>query len=468
MSESSGSQRYCRNCGTEVRLGTQFCVSCGVRLHPEPDTSTSDTQELDPYVHRSSERKKQRPAPFDPSNHIRDRNRRQPSREINLDQIGKSAQRFYEEANNRYRNWSEAQTAERERKIRRSRLDRCVGFFERAYGGSQGFLDWWQAYATEENNEQPPISNLLRSAQNRAEMGLKRVRGMEESLSKLLQEDSFEEADRLLDEVRVGQENFDGEESLFPPLIAVHEKIKGLDGWANYRRDFERFVKNLEDLLGSPAIKTSPANRVRFPDPDKPQSPYQGVPSSFPPDPASQGEWRSAPSFSPSPGEPISEEGERVFERRMILLVVAGLVGVLIVMGLFVAAGALLLGGSTPGSSGPLSDVSPSSGVPRYEVVRVAPPAAPSYGIETAIVTLKTSADTRQDLDRIVDDFGSQTQRAGYDYFSVRLCRPRQFGVAGDPKDKCNTATATAVVSYSSDGYRATGVREGNYRVTFQ
>lgn len=424
-------------------------------------------QELGPYVHKSSEGEKRGPASFDPSSHIRDRNSSQPSREINLDQIGKSAQRFYEEASNRYRNWSEAQTAERERKTRRSRFDRYVGFFERAYGGSQDSLDWWQAYATEEaNNEQPPISDLLRSARDRAETGLKRVRGMEESLSKLLQRDEFEKADRLLDEVRAGQENFDGEESVFPPLVAVHERIKRLEGWANYRLDLERFVKNLEDLLGSPAVKTSPANRVRFPDPDKPHAPYQGVPRSFVPDPASQGEWRSTPSFSPSTGEPFSEEGERVFERRAVLLVIAGLVGVVIVFGLFAVAGAFLLGGSNSGGSGPLGDVRPSSGVPRYEVVRVAPPAASSYGVETAIVTLKTNADSRQELERVVDDFGSQTRREGYDYFSVRLCSPRQFGVSGDPSDKCNRATATAVVSYSSDGYRATGVRAGSYTVS--
>lgn len=29
MSEDSGSQRYCRNCGTEIRSDIRFCVSCG-------------------------------------------------------------------------------------------------------------------------------------------------------------------------------------------------------------------------------------------------------------------------------------------------------------------------------------------------------------------------------------------------------------------------------------------------------
>ncbi len=32
MSEGSGSQRYCGNCGAEVRSGTSFCVSCGQQV----------------------------------------------------------------------------------------------------------------------------------------------------------------------------------------------------------------------------------------------------------------------------------------------------------------------------------------------------------------------------------------------------------------------------------------------------
>ena len=32
MSEGSGSRRYCGNCGTEIRSGTSFCVSCGQQV----------------------------------------------------------------------------------------------------------------------------------------------------------------------------------------------------------------------------------------------------------------------------------------------------------------------------------------------------------------------------------------------------------------------------------------------------
>ncbi len=40
MSEGSG-QRYCGNCGAEIRSGTSFCVSCGTSLAPNPETSAS-------------------------------------------------------------------------------------------------------------------------------------------------------------------------------------------------------------------------------------------------------------------------------------------------------------------------------------------------------------------------------------------------------------------------------------------
>ncbi len=32
MPEGSGSQRYCGNCGAEIRAGTSFCVSCGQQV----------------------------------------------------------------------------------------------------------------------------------------------------------------------------------------------------------------------------------------------------------------------------------------------------------------------------------------------------------------------------------------------------------------------------------------------------
>lgn len=47
MSEGSGQpQRYCRNCGAEVRSGIQFCVSCGASLAPEPETSESAREDV--------------------------------------------------------------------------------------------------------------------------------------------------------------------------------------------------------------------------------------------------------------------------------------------------------------------------------------------------------------------------------------------------------------------------------------
>ncbi len=34
MAEGSGGQRFCRNCGAELRSGISFCVSCGTLVSP--------------------------------------------------------------------------------------------------------------------------------------------------------------------------------------------------------------------------------------------------------------------------------------------------------------------------------------------------------------------------------------------------------------------------------------------------
>lgn len=47
MSEGEGSQqqRYCTNCGAEIRPGTRFCVSCGVPLNQRTDDTSPPTPE---------------------------------------------------------------------------------------------------------------------------------------------------------------------------------------------------------------------------------------------------------------------------------------------------------------------------------------------------------------------------------------------------------------------------------------
>jgi hypothetical protein len=50
MSENRGSrqpQRYCRNCGAELRPGTAFCTSCGAGLGPTPIASGPQTSRTD-------------------------------------------------------------------------------------------------------------------------------------------------------------------------------------------------------------------------------------------------------------------------------------------------------------------------------------------------------------------------------------------------------------------------------------
>lgn len=205
------------------------------------------------------------------------------------------SRKAYEGANTRYQEWNEKQAAERERDEalrrverergeRRTRFDRYRRFFERAHEGSRKSLDWWRAYDTGEfDSDGSTVSDLLLSAQNRAERGLDRLREMEGTFSDVLEREEFKKADLLLDGVVAGQENFEGEESVFVPLVAVHERIKQSESWGNYRQQLERFVKDLEDILESPNVRTAAANRVRFPDPDKPR--FSDTGRSQPPNP---------------------------------------------------------------------------------------------------------------------------------------------------------------------------------------
>ncbi len=189
------------------------------------------------------------------------------------------SRRAYEEANTRYQRWNEQQAAERERKEAlqriewernecRVRFDRYRRFFERAHEGTRQSLDWWRAYDTGEfDSEGSTVADVLLSAQDRAQRGLNRLREMEDTFFAVLEQQGFDKADVLLDGIRAGQENFEGEESVFPPLVEVHERVKSLSEWAHYRQELEKLVKDLEDLLGSPNVRTVPASRVRFPDP---------------------------------------------------------------------------------------------------------------------------------------------------------------------------------------------------------
>lgn len=200
------------------------------------------------------------------------------------------SRRAYEGANARYQERAEKQAAERERdealrKVGRERSERRVRFeqyrrfFERAHEGSRKALDWWRAYDTGEfDSDGPPISALLLSARSCAERGVGRLREMEGTLSNILEREEFEKADLLLDGVRSGQEDFGGDESVFIPLVAVHERIKQSEDWGNYRQQLERYVKDLEDLLQSPNVRTAAANRVRFPDPNRAHQSGPGTP----------------------------------------------------------------------------------------------------------------------------------------------------------------------------------------------
>jgi hypothetical protein len=291
VSEGSGQQqRYCTNCGAEIRPGNSFCVSCGQRL---------DAVEEDRATEKEEGRATENTNPL---------------------------KKFYEETQTRYREWSEAQAAQRERNevlrviqrerdARRVRFDRYLKFFERARSGAQTSLEWRQAYDEDEEpgEEGQSIDELLTSAQERAEAGLVKMRGFEEAFVRLLQADSFGEADEFLDRMLAGQEDFEGEQSVFPPLVAVHERIKHSEDWANYRRELEQFIKDLEDLLDSPAVRTAPANRARFPEPGQEHPPHPEV--SFPHEPTLEADVPPLPDETTGPSiqqsKPSTEEVSR-------------------------------------------------------------------------------------------------------------------------------------------------------------
>lgn len=197
---------------------------------------------------------------------------------------GRSAQKAYKDAGSHYRRWSQKQAADRkrsqllqrlegERERRRAELARYKRFFETARKGSQRSLDWWRAYDGDNPGENPSTSDLLRATASRAESGVERIRAAEGRSMVMLEEERFGEVDLLLEGVRKSQEDFEGEESVFPPLVAVHERIKRLEGWDDYRSELESLIKDLEDLLESPAVRTAAASRARFPEPDRLHTP---------------------------------------------------------------------------------------------------------------------------------------------------------------------------------------------------
>ncbi len=54
MSEGLGPQRYCRNCGAEIRSGISFCVSCGASLASGQTDSNPTSSESSPSEQTAS------------------------------------------------------------------------------------------------------------------------------------------------------------------------------------------------------------------------------------------------------------------------------------------------------------------------------------------------------------------------------------------------------------------------------
>ena len=245
------SRRLCSSCGTEIRPGNAFCVSCGKGLTTENGASREAPATLDSEtLKRTMQGAQQR------------------------------AKKAYEQANVRYKEYNENQALQRERQRELQAIEReCddlragfegyEAFFRKAYTGSVYFLDWWRAYESGEGTDsESRLPDLLSEVRERSEAGLSKVGEMKEKLPTALgDEDPRKESRHFLNGLRVNQENFQGGESVFPPLVEIHKKLKDLEGWARYREELEQLLKDLEDLLGSSVVRTAAASRARYPDP---------------------------------------------------------------------------------------------------------------------------------------------------------------------------------------------------------
>lgn len=311
-------QQYCQHCGSRIRTDNAFCVSCGKSLSEDSSTSetgarsayskeshiggsaqtTANGQDITPYILiaaialitiylivivsafwgmvfailavisvgllRQSQGKQ---TEFEKQVFEK------------LPEYKQSAQKASAEAGSRYREWAQARTTRLQEEARNREIDRELSenrvaleryrtLFRKAGSGAQYFLDWWRAYADDEAKENSSVPSHLNTLRERSEAGLQKVEEAERSLTQYSGSEEFaEQAKIYLNNLKVDQENFSGPDTIFTPLVAVHNSVKDIDGWVRFQKELEEFAKNLEDLLNSPAVKTEAANRVRFPDP---------------------------------------------------------------------------------------------------------------------------------------------------------------------------------------------------------
>lgn len=311
-------QRYCQHCGSRIRTDTAYCVSCGERL-----LGSQEAAPQGPGASQGARRSPSAPSPgqqditqylvvgaiallfvflsvvyslllgvlflllsllgyglFRRSRGIQtDLEKRVFAK---LPEYKGRLQRASGKATSRYKEWDQARVerlreeekaraAERRRANATRDLGQYRSLFHRSRSGSQYFLDWWRSYAGDELKQSSPVPSHLQNLAERAASGLRRVEELESTFGSHSGEeitDSFEEdVRRELNTLRASQENFDGPHSIFVPAVAVHENIKDKPGWERFQREYEGFIQNLEDLLGSTSVRTEAANRARFPSP---------------------------------------------------------------------------------------------------------------------------------------------------------------------------------------------------------
>lgn len=289
MSEGDRSnqpQRFCTNCGTALRAGTRFCVSCGGEVEengPQPEAAThARTAEPEPEPGTAEN-------PVNPwlaiyaivalSLLVVAYLLLRFSVPVGLLLIGLCASLVL--VARKYRGTQTAlerqgfETAGRYKKSAqrnyekyklRAEFDRYKGFFADTLEGSLHFSEWWDQYAQGHQPRNPiSVPSLLDEAANRSRAGYEMIENWEAEFADLLATGQFSGARYALSRVREGQEQgilegqgtFDASKSVLIPLNEAQRRVDALEGWSRYKEEFSRFRLRVMKRLHSPIINAA-------------------------------------------------------------------------------------------------------------------------------------------------------------------------------------------------------------------
>lgn len=243
MSENSERpQRYCTNCGAEIRAGTGFCVSCGVALSA---TGVLESTRDAPNLASASEEVQLSEAEPRPNEEV----------------SGSSRQDVYRE------------------------YDLHRRFFEEAHEGLARFSERLRDEADRTGDGDSLSHNDLARALLYAQRGLNKIEQYGPELTTLLdREASQNQAQAALTDLRENQKD------VLASLESFYDKLEAAKGWAVYALDFARwYTDSLEHYIYSnwlektrkPAPAQSGSSNINSydddaknltPDPDDPRS----------------------------------------------------------------------------------------------------------------------------------------------------------------------------------------------------